>query len=207
MKLITLPIIRYTQHRARGLLVAVLFSILLLVFLACGSSSQSSSSGSSVEIDGSSTVFPITEAVAEEFQKVNPDVRVNVGVSGTGGGFKRFIRGETDISDASRPIKDSEAQAAAANGIEFIELRVALDGLSVVVSPQNDFVECLCQVRDLGFEELLTVREGVSTGYQYEQSPCWIAPHSAILQLPTWSGAIYHQVHEVLFGGPGWCRA
>lgn len=99
--------------------------------------------GGSIEVDGSSTVFPISEAVAEEFNKVHPNVRVNVGVSGTGGGFKRFTEGETDISDASRPIRDSEREAAAANGIEYYELRVGTDGLSVMVSTQNEFVECL----------------------------------------------------------------
>lgn len=96
-----------------------------------------------IEIDGSSTVFPVSEAVAEEFHKIHPDVRVNVGVSGTGGGFKRFTVGEIDISDASRHIKDKEAQTAADNGIEYYPLRVAMDGLSVLVSPDNDFVECL----------------------------------------------------------------
>ncbi len=96
-----------------------------------------------IQIDGSSTVFPVTQAVAEEFRKEQPDVQVNVAVSGTGGGFKRFTVGETDISNASRPIKDSEAEAAAANGIEFIEMRVGTDGLSVMVNPSNDFVDCL----------------------------------------------------------------
>jgi phosphate transport system substrate-binding protein len=99
-----------------------------------------------VEIDGSSTVFPITEAVAEEFGIENSDVRVTVGISGTGGGFKRFCAGETDISDASRPIKtgaDSEAAACETAGIEFIEIPVAYDGLSVVVHPDNDFATCL----------------------------------------------------------------
>lgn len=96
-----------------------------------------------IEIDGSSTVFPVSEAVAEEFGKLHRDVHVNVGVSGTGGGFKRFTAGETDVSDASRPIKDSEATAAAENGIEYIELKVGTDGLSVMVNPQNDFAACL----------------------------------------------------------------
>ncbi len=96
-----------------------------------------------IEIDGSSTVAPISEAVAEEFLALYPDVRVNVGISGTGGGFKRFTVGETEISDASRPIKDSEAAAAAENGIQWVELTVALDGLAVMVSTQNDFVNCL----------------------------------------------------------------
>jgi phosphate transport system substrate-binding protein len=96
-----------------------------------------------IEVDGSSTVFPVTEAVAEEFRVGNPKVQVNIGVSGTGGGFKRFAAGETEISNASRPIKDSERAAAAENGVEFIELRVAIDGLSVTVNPDNDFVDCL----------------------------------------------------------------
>jgi len=94
-----------------------------------------------VEIDGSSTVFPITAAVAEEFQNLHPDVRVNVGISGTGGGFKRFTVGEIEISDASRPIKSSEAEAAQQNGIEYIEFSIALDGLSVVVNHQNTWVD------------------------------------------------------------------
>lgn len=96
-----------------------------------------------VAVDGSSTVYPITEAVAEEFQKDNPGVRVTVGISGTGGGFKRFSRGETDISDASRPIKGSEAELAQKNKVEFIELPVAFDGLAVMVNPQNTWCESM----------------------------------------------------------------
>ncbi len=93
-----------------------------------------------IEIDGSSTVYPITEAVAEEFHKLHPQVRINVGISGTGGGFKRFVVGETQISDASRPIKDSEKEQAAKNGIEWVEMPVAYDGLSIMVNPQNTWV-------------------------------------------------------------------
>src|SRR5687768_5246797 len=96
-----------------------------------------------ISIDGSSTVYPITEAVAEEFRKVQPDVRVTVGVSGTGGGFKKFARGETHISNASRPIKQSEIDDCLKNNITFIEIPVAYDGLAVVVSPSNDFVQHL----------------------------------------------------------------
>jgi phosphate transport system substrate-binding protein len=92
-------------------------------------------------VDGSSTVYPITEAMAEEFGKLQPEVRVTVGVSGTGGGFEKFCNGETDISDASRPIKPSETEACAANGIEYIELPVAYDGLAVMVNPANDWVD------------------------------------------------------------------
>lgn len=97
----------------------------------------------SVAIDGSSTVYPITEAVAEEFGKVQPAVKVTVGISGTGGGFKKFCAGETDISDASRPIKKEEAGAAAKNKVSYIELPVAYDGISVVVNAKNTWCDKL----------------------------------------------------------------
>jgi phosphate transport system substrate-binding protein len=96
-----------------------------------------------IGIDGSSSVYPITEAVAEEFRKLHSDIRVTVGVSGTGGGFKKFSRGETDISNASRPIKKSEIEACKNNDISFIEIPVAYDGLAIVISPANDFVDHL----------------------------------------------------------------
>lgn len=99
-----------------------------------------------ITIDGSSTVYPITEAVAEEFQIANGGVQVPVAFSGTGGGFKKFCAGETDLNDASRPIKEDdegEGLACAANGIEWVELQVAIDGLSVLVNPSNDFVTCM----------------------------------------------------------------
>jgi phosphate transport system substrate-binding protein len=102
-----------------------------------------------VQIDGSSTVFPVTEAVAEEFQKAKGrDVRVTVGISGTGGGFKKFCRGETDISNASRPILKEEIEACKAAGISFVELPIAYDALTVAVSPQNGFLSCV-KVSDL----------------------------------------------------------
>lgn len=96
-----------------------------------------------VVIDGSSTVAPNTEVAVELFGEVQPDVQISVGVSGTGGGFEKFCNGETDVSQASRPIKDDEAAACEANGIEFVELSVANDGLAVVVNPENDWVTCL----------------------------------------------------------------
>ena len=126
----------------------VLAALAVLVS-ACGDSSQNTATADTdtlrgtIQIDGSSTAFPVSQAVAEEFRKEQPNVQVNVGVSGTGGGFKRFTVGETDISNASRPIKDSEREAAAANGIEFIEMRIGTDGLSVMVNNANDFVDCL----------------------------------------------------------------
>lgn len=96
-----------------------------------------------IEIDGSSTVYPISEAAAATFNKDFPNVTINVGVSGTGGGFKRFTVGGTDISDASRPIKDSEFKAAKEKGIQFYEVPVAYDGLTLVVHKENDWVDQL----------------------------------------------------------------
>jgi phosphate transport system substrate-binding protein len=96
-----------------------------------------------IEADGSSTVGPFTSAAAERFQAEQPDVQVTVGVSGTGGGFERFCRGETDISNASRPIKDEEAQVCADGGIDFVEFQVANDALTVVVNTENDWIDCV----------------------------------------------------------------
>ena len=97
-----------------------------------------------VTIDGSSTVYPITEAVAEEFQKAKKGaIKVTVGISGTGGGFKKFCRGETDIADASRPILKQEMEACKTAGIQYVELPVAFDALTVIVNPKNTFVDYL----------------------------------------------------------------
>ena len=115
---------------------AVFLSILVITGCAGGASKE-------ITIDGSSTVFPIAEIVAEEFRKEKPGVQIPIGISGTGGGFKRFVNGETDISGASRPIKDSEREEAAENGVEFTEFTIAYDGLSVVMHPTNDFATCL----------------------------------------------------------------
>lgn len=101
-----------------------------------------------IKIDGSSTVFPITEAVAEEFQKKQRNVKVTVGISGTGGGFKKFCNGETDISDASRPIKPSEVELCRKNRIEYVELPVAYDGLAVMVNTRNTWAASMT-VREL----------------------------------------------------------
>jgi phosphate transport system substrate-binding protein len=96
-----------------------------------------------VKIDGSSTVFPITEGIAEDFQKANKGLKVTVGVSGTGGGFKKFCRGEIDISNASRPITQKEIDACKEQGITYYELPVAFDALTVVISPRNTFIKQL----------------------------------------------------------------
>jgi phosphate transport system substrate-binding protein len=122
----------------------IAISLVVAVLLAaCGDGVASGGGTDEILIDGSSTVFPISQAVAEEFRKERPDVQIPVGISGTGGGFKRFVTGETDISDASRPIKESERELAAENGIEFTEFVVAYDGLSVVINTSNDFASCL----------------------------------------------------------------
>jgi phosphate transport system substrate-binding protein len=100
-------------------------------------------SSGDIRVDGSSTVYPITLAVAEEFKIDNPKVKITVAFSGTGGGFKKFCAGETDVSNASRPISASEIKDCKAKGIDFIEIPVAYDGLTVVVNPKNTFAKCL----------------------------------------------------------------
>lgn len=116
-----------------------------VVGAACGNDKGSSSSSSDlsgkIAIDGSSTVFPIMEAVGEEYSIEQPDVNVTVGVSGTGGGFKRFVVGETDLSNASREIKEEEAAKAEENGIEYTKMALALDGLTVAVSKENTWLK------------------------------------------------------------------
>src|SRR5215208_952275 len=120
-----------------------------------GSSTPSGLSGD-IRVDGSSTVGPLTEAIAEEFNAENPDVKVTVGTSGTGGGFEKFCAGETDISDASRPIEEDETKACQAQGVNYQEIQVANDALTVVANPDNP-VECLTT------EQLKSVWEAKST--------------------------------------------
>tara|TARA_R100000935_G_scaffold57356_1_gene91126 strand:+ start:1872 stop:2813 length:942 start_codon:yes stop_codon:yes gene_type:complete len=120
----------------------LLIAILSFAVISCGNNkSQDKDGGESgtISIDGSSTVYPITEAVAEEFRAEKPNVDVTIGVSGTGGGFQKFGRGEINISDASRPIKAEEAAVAKENNINYVELEVAYDGLAVVINPENDW--------------------------------------------------------------------
>ncbi|MDZ7852391.1 MAG: PstS family phosphate ABC transporter substrate-binding protein [Halomonas sp.] len=118
--------------------------LLIGAVLAGSMTAQSAYAVDTVQVDGSSTVFPISEAMAEEFgKKHRGDIRVTVGLSGTGGGFKKFCRGETDITGASRPIRPGELEQCKKNGIEFIELPIAMDALSVVVNPENDWVDYL----------------------------------------------------------------
>lgn len=119
-----------------------LFAALVFLLAACGSKQTDKLALSGeIKIDGSSTVYPITEAVAEEFGAQNPEVKVSVGLSGTGGGFKKFGRGETDINDASRLIKDAEAQACTESNIKYVGLTIAFDGLAVLVNKENTWVD------------------------------------------------------------------
>lgn len=120
----------------------ILITAVTLSLASCGNNKKDKGT-SSINIDGSSTVYPVTEAIAEEFRAVDPEVDVTIGVSGTGGGFKKFGRGETDISNASRPIKENEKAIAEQNDIDYLELEVAYDGLAVVVNPENDWVDCI----------------------------------------------------------------
>jgi phosphate transport system substrate-binding protein len=134
---------------SKWLTVVASVCVLALGVAACGDDDESTAGGGSgsdlsgsIRIDGSSTVAPLTEAIAEEFEAENPDVRVTVGTSGTGGGFEKFCSSETDISDASRAIEPEEVEACKKAGIDYEEVRVATDALTVVVNPENP-VSCL----------------------------------------------------------------
>lgn len=151
--------------KSKLLIIGVFAVALAIAVVGCGSGTKTNSAGKAgtgesgaelsgtIKIDGSSTVGPISEAVAEEFMAANPGVRVTVGISGTGGGFKKFTGGETDISDASRPIKDEEKAKADESGIEYVEIPVAYDGISVVVNKSNDWA------KDITVDELKKIWE------------------------------------------------
>lgn len=146
-----------TKLRRRSAILAG--AVAALAFVTNWGTQAAQSQNNTIAIDGSSTVFPITEAVAEEFQASKRGaVRVTVGISGTGGGFKKFCNGELDISNASRPIKESEQQACAAKGIEYVELPVAYDALTVVVNPRNTWAASMTTA------ELKAMWEGAAEG-------------------------------------------
>ena len=118
----------------------MLLTLVTLTLLSCGNNKKEEGA---ITIDGSSTVYPITEAIAEEFRSEAPRTQVTIGVSGTGGGLQKFGRGEIDIANASRPITEQEKAIAEENNIDYVPLEVAYDGLAVVVNPENNWVECL----------------------------------------------------------------
>jgi phosphate transport system substrate-binding protein len=192
-----------TQRTRRGWLLGLTLAI-ALVATACGgdddagggtgTGGEASLSGS-IAIDGSSTVAPVTEAIAEEFRKEQSGVQVTVGTSGTGGGFTKFCAGEIDISDASRPIEDEEKAACEAKGIKYQEFRVGLDGLAVVSSAQNQFVDTL------NFEQLAKIFEegGATTWNQVD--PKFPNEKIAIFGPDTESGT-YDFFNEEVLGDP-----
>jgi phosphate transport system substrate-binding protein len=152
-------------------------SVISIFFASCGGNKQGSETNADslkisgeIKVDGSSTVYPITEAVAEDFKATYPDVKVTVGLSGTGGGFKKFGRGEIDINDASRPIKSVEDDLCKANNIGHIELKVAFDGLAIVVNPKNTWTN------DITVAELKKIWEPEAQGkikYWNQIRPEW----------------------------------
>ncbi|MGQ0720346.1 MAG: PstS family phosphate ABC transporter substrate-binding protein [Candidatus Eiseniibacteriota bacterium] len=183
-------------HRVLGTL-----TIAAALGAAAGAACAGGKLSGSIHVDGSSTVFPITEAVAEEFRGVQPNVRVSVGFSGTGGGFKKFAVGETDINDASRPIKAEEMAKAAEHGIGFIELPVAYDGLSVVVNPKNDFVD------HLTVEELHRIWMAESQVKTWKDvRPEWPAEKISLYGAGTDSGT-FDYFTEVINGKAQSCRS
>ncbi|MFC4411115.1 PstS family phosphate ABC transporter substrate-binding protein [Chungangia koreensis] len=145
--------------------------------------------------DGSSTVAPIMEAVVEEYAGEQPDVKVSVGVSGTGGGFEKFIAGETDFSNASRPIKDEEAQKLADAGIEYTELQVAYDGLTVVVNPENDWAA------ELTVDQLkkIWVEDGTTKKWS-DIDPSW-PDEEIVFYSPGTDSGTYDYFDEVILDG------
>lgn len=184
-------------------LLATSFSILALL-AACSGEQAATGDGSAlsgvVSLDGSSTVYPVSEAVAEEFMHVAPGVRVTVGVSGTGGGFKKFIAGEIDINDASRTMKDSEKQAAEAVGLSYLELPVAFDGLSIVVNPANDWVD------QLSIDELRIIWQPGSTVDSWDDiRPEWPAEPIRLYGPGTDSGT-FDYFTEAVMGESGHSR-
>ncbi|WP_374717090.1 PstS family phosphate ABC transporter substrate-binding protein [Geobacillus thermodenitrificans] len=141
------------MNKWKQLMLSGVLSGMMVFVAACGGGNKAGGNDAEGEsaselsgeviMDGSSTVYPIAEAAAEEYMAEQPNVKVSVGMSGTGGGFEKFSKGESDFSNASRPIKEEEKQAAAANDIEFQEFQLAYDGLSVVVNKENDWVDYL----------------------------------------------------------------
>jgi phosphate transport system substrate-binding protein len=189
------------RMRRRGWLLGLTLAV-TLVAAACGGDDDAGTStgggtalSGNIVVDGSSTVAPISEAIAEEFRKEQSGVQVRVGTSGTGGGFTKFCNGETDISDASRAIKDEEKQACEAKGIKYQEFRVGLDGLAVVSSAQNQFLDTL------SFEQLAKIFEqgGAKTWNQVD--PKFPNEKISIFAPDTESGT-YDFFNEEVLGDP-----
>lgn len=174
---------------------------LVLILGSCGEKKEKSAElKGSISIDGSGTVFPVSEAVAEEFLKVEPKVKVTVGESGTGGGFKKFGTGVTDITNASREIKEKEITLCKENGIEYIQLTVALDGISVVVNKENTWAKTMTT------EELKKLWEPNSTVKKWNDIRAEWPNEEIHLYGPNTSHGTYDFFTEVIMGESGASR-
>jgi phosphate transport system substrate-binding protein len=188
-----------TQRMRRGWLLSLTLAI-ALVATACGGDDDAGGAGGtslsgSIVIDGSSTVAPISEAITEEFNKQESGVKVTVATSGTGGGFTKFCNGETDISDASRAINDEEQQACEAKGIKYQEFRIGLDGLAVVTSSKNTFLDTL------NFKQMAEIfKQGGATTWN-QVDPSFPNEKIAIFAPDTESGT-YDFFNEEVLGDP-----
>ena len=171
----------------------LLLASLSLLLVGCGGSKEGTGLKGEVLIDGSSTVAPISQAVAEEFSKENSDVNVSVGISGTGGGIKKFVSGEIDIADASRAMKPEELSTAQKNGIEFIELKIGLDGLTVVANPENTWAQ------NLTTEDLKKIWADGSTVKTWKDvNPAWPAEPIKLYGPDQDSGTYDYFIEEIL---------
>jgi phosphate transport system substrate-binding protein len=173
-------------------------ALTLLIGAACGGQPNTDASAGGeglageIAIDGSSTVFPIAQAVAEEFQIANPEVKVSVGFAGTGGGFEAFCAGETDISNASRAIEPEEADCLEKGGVDFTEFQIGVDGLAVVVHPETDWVDCMT------FEELNAIyAPGSKVQTWQDVNPDWPAEPIKIFGPDPDSGTYDYFAEEV----------
>ena len=171
----------------------LLLASLSLLLVGCGGSKEGTGLKGEVLIDGSSTVAPISQAVAEEFSKENSDVNVSVGISGTGGGLKKFVSGEIDIADASRAMKPEELASAKKNGIEFIELKIGLDGITIVGNPQNTWAQ------NLTTEDLKKIWADGSTIKTWKDvNPAWPAEPIKLYGPDQDSGTYDYFIEEIL---------
>jgi phosphate transport system substrate-binding protein len=182
-------------------IIQIVFGIVLIAACGGNKSAKKETLTGTISIDGSSTVYPLSEAVAEEFRTVHPDVNVAIGSSGTGAGFKKFARGETDISDASRPIKESEMRACSENNISYEGLMVALDGISIMVNPENMWIQ------DITVGELKKIWETNSTVKKWSDiRPEWPA-EKIHLYGPNTAHGTYDFFTEAVLGESGASRA
>ena len=203
------------MSKSKKIIFSMIITALFAMSIACGDKTDSSLSTSStlsegasklefkgtIEIDGSSTVFPITVAAAEIFREEYSNVQIPVGISGTGGGMKRFTINEIAISNASRPIMDKEAAIAKENGIEFTELAVAFDGLSVIVNKNNDWVDCLTT------DELNLIWDQGSTVNNWNQVRSSFPDKKISLYGPGTDSGTFDYFTEVINGEEGKTRA